>query len=514
MEVEGKDISGEQVDVDKPIEEETGFNTGAGGGLDPSVQQSINFHNNPEAEANSVLSAKGWPDLANIQNQFPDNIDKRLIAAAVIKYARDYSDLPTFIKSFNDLIAKGVTYDSFVQTNFHSQEQIEQYLKSQAQPPPTDTPGVDIHTQNQINLRLTGLGVDTTTDHSKFIPLENGGLAVKTSKGSVTITQKNKPKLYLKDPGIPKAEYPTLLGFTREEYRKRVDIHNTKIVTPADDLVDGDQDSLDDFTASLLGTGRSTPKEGPNYASRIATAIKDKVSNFMDRIKANRIRSEYDYQALGTIDDDDMEMTEFDAEHPHRLPEREIEAIDKRFQTIEGQLQIATSKVGEITTQIVDLENKQDKSADEQQKLNDFNDELQGQIEIVASLKGQLAENTEKMRKQRNIALGITGAAVAGGVFAGIFELVANALGSDAAKDLLPKSADPKDIAASGIGKAVTNKLAGLAGYFHDKYIASTGTMKSFWHMMENAVKFMQQHLWIIIAAALAIVAFEVNKKK
>jgi hypothetical protein len=207
-------------------------------------------------------------------------------------------------------------------------------------------------------------------------------------------------------------------------------------------------------------------------------------------------------------------LTEFDVTHPSRLPERELEAIDRRFQTIEGQVQIATSKVGEITTQIIELENIEEKTDDDQQKLDGLNDELRGQIEVMRDLKGQLAENTAKMRKQRNLALGITGALLGGGILTGIFELVANALGSDTAKDLLPKSTDPKDIAASGIGKAITKKLSGLATYFHDMFLKSDGTMKAFWHMMENAVEYLQDNLWIILAATLALVAYEINKKR
>lgn len=145
--------------------------------------------------------------------------------------------------------------------------------------------------------------------------------------------------------------------------------------------------------------------------------------------------------------------------------------------------------------------------------MSNLKDELQGQVEIARDLKGQLADNTEKMRKQRNIALGIAGAAGVGGLLAGIFEAVANALGSDTAKQLIPKSTDPKDIAESGIGKMIKKKLDDLVNWFKDKYNNSSGTTKAFWHMMENSVEFLKDHLWIILATVIAIVAYEIQKK-
>ena len=127
-------------------------------------------------------------------------------------------------------------------------------------------------------------------------------------------------------------------------------------------------------------------------------------------------------------------------------------------------------------------------------------------------------DELDKIRQKRNAILKLVGVGVGtagvAGILTGIFEAVANAIGSDTAKDLLPKSTDPKDIAASGIGKMIKKKLSELASYFHHKFLTSTGTVKAFWHMMENSVKYIQDNIWIIIAAALAIAAYEVQKKK
>ena len=79
---------------------------------------------------------------------------------------------------------------------------------------------------------------------------------------------------------------------------------------------------------------------------------------------------------------------------------------------------------------------------------------------------------------------------------------------------MIPKSTDPKDVAESGTGKMIKKKLDDLAKWFKGKYNNSSGTMKAFWHVMENTVEFLKDHLWIMLATVIAIVAFEFNKNK
>ena len=522
MEFEDRDFKGEEP-IEPPIDE-TSFTRGATGGIDPAVQTSINLHNDPINNANSILSAADLADIDTIVRNKNANLtnDQKKLFAAIITLERPVgeSGLNKVINMFNEFSKSG-DYEKFVRENFHTKEQIEEYLKnakptdisiSDAPSPPTVTPGVALDVRNKIDFRLADLGITTVIDHTKFIPLENGGLVVKTNKGSIRITQQDNPKLYLVRPGIPTGEYEGLFGFDKQEYKRRVGLHNARVVEPVDVEVDEDQDWLDDVSTPLLGKDVSdTGKSGASRES-IGKIISNTVKGFIDRLKTNRIKSEFGYRQLAT-EGDDLEMEEFSREHPDRLPERELEAIDQRFQTIEGQIAIATSKAGDITTQILELEQKSDRTEEEETQLSNLKDELQGQVDIVKDLKGQYAENTEKMRKQRNIALGIVGAAGAGGILAGIFEAVANALGSDTAKKLIPKSTDPKDIADSGIGKMIKKKLDDLAKWFKDKYLNSSGTTKAFWHMMENTVGFLKDHLWIILAAALAIVAYEYNKR-
>ena len=311
------------------------------------------------------------------------------------------------------------------------------------------------------------------------------------------------PDLFLRDPRVPAAEYRKLFGIDKKTYQYRVGQNNERIVSPADALVDADQDKLGKAKAWLSDSGSSA---------------KAKVSDFIDKLKSDRKKSEFSYRQLGKSDDLEMsDLSEPDAEPEEemgRLPERELMALDQRLQTIEGQISLGLSKLADMTEQIYELENKEDKTPEEITQLQRLKDERDAQTQLVNDLKGDLADNTAKMRKQRNIALGVGGGLAAGGILTGIFEAVANALGSDAAKDLLPKSTDPKDIAESGIGKMILKKLSDLAEYFHEQFLNSTGTIKAFWHMMENSVAFMRDHLWILIASVLALTAYEINKKR
>ena len=136
--------------------------------------------------------------------------------------------------------------------------------------------------------------------------------------------------------------------------------------------------------------------------------------------------------------------------------------------------------------------------------------------EKKAELDAKLDE-LDKLRQKKNAILKLVlGAAVVTGIaglLTAIFEAVANALGSDTAKNLVPKSTDPKNIIDSGIGQIIKKKLEELAAYFHERYVNSTGVSKAFWSMMEKSVQFMEDHLWIIIAVALAAAAYKVSKK-
>ena len=84
-------------------------------------------------------------------------------------------------------------------------------------------------------------------------------------------------------------------------------------------------------------------------------------------------------------EDDEIELDEL-GETDDRLPDGEIEAINKIFQTIEGQTQIATSKIGELIAQILEKETKEDKPSEDRTKLQSLNEELQAQIELISDL--------------------------------------------------------------------------------------------------------------------------------
>ena len=136
-------------------------------------------------------------------------------------------------------------------------------------------------------------------------------------------------------PGIPTGEYEGLFGFDKQEYKRRVGLHNARVVEPVDEQVDKDQDWLDDISRPLLYASDESDAHPPGGDS-IGKRISDRVKGFIDRLKTNRTRSEFGYRqlatdesaALGGASSDDYEMEEFSQEHPDRLPERELEAID------------------------------------------------------------------------------------------------------------------------------------------------------------------------------------------
>ena len=81
-----------------------------------------------------------------------------------------------------------------------------------------EAPTVPTDIRNKIDLKFSELNVTADIDHSKFISLENGGLAVKISNGnSHTITYKDEANSYKENTDILKNEYQSLFGFDRED---------------------------------------------------------------------------------------------------------------------------------------------------------------------------------------------------------------------------------------------------------------------------------------------------------
>ena len=68
---------------------------------------------------------------------------------------------------------------------------------------------------------------------------------------------------------------------------------------------------------------------------------------------------------MGKSDDLEMsDLSEPDAEpevETGRLPERELEEIDKRFQTVEGQIAVALTKAADLTERMSNLSGKEEK---------------------------------------------------------------------------------------------------------------------------------------------------------
>jgi hypothetical protein len=202
-------------------------------------------------------------------------------------------------------------------------------------------------------------------------------------------------------------------------------------------------------------------------------------------------------------------MEDFDIE---RLTPEQQQEIIADVEQMYGRLQDLGPQFPPIIDNMNDIAREYHASEDPDQR-----NRLEG---LFAEQKTDLdvkLDELDKIRQKKNTILKILTAGAAatgiGGILTGIFEAIANALGSDTAKDLIPKSTDPKDIAESGIGRIVKKKLEDLAAYFHNMYLNSTGTVQAFWHMMENAVGFLEDHLLLIIAAALAALAIELNKK-
>ena len=486
MELEGKDFN---PDVDE-IPGETSFIEPASSFTEPRIHE----QNDAISMANNWLAQAELPSIDEIILKKGKGrvVDKRLFSAIVeVVKPRDVDGINAAINIYDEYSRRGGTYDDFVSKRFLTREEIDSYLTSSIDSvpnPPINTPGVDTHTQNTIGVKLSKLDIYSGIDHSKFVLMDDGGLAVKTSKGSQMLTYVRNPELFVKNPKIPTVEYQGLFGLNKDEYTKRVEKANARTIAPVDEEVDADQGNLTDFKSWL---------------SKQGDTVKDRAKNFIDRLKSNRKTSEFNYR-------EELEMSDIEG----RLPERELVAIDQRFQTIEGQISVAVSKAANLTEQIQQLDAKEDKSPNELAKLQQLKDELDAQNGLISDLKGDLSDNTAKMQKQRNLILDIGGGLAAGRILMAIFEVIANALGSNAVKGLIPKSTDPKDIIESGIGKIIRKNLEDLAAYFNDRYLNTSGAVQAFWHMMENAVDGLESNLWIIIAAALTLLAYEINKHR
>lgn len=515
-------------------DETTSFIDNPSGGLDSYTQQSVNFHNDPMLNANAILEEGGLPDIdAIIANKGKDkNIDPKLLAAMVsVEKPRGESGLKALIRAYNEYVRGGGDYEKFVTENFLTREQLDDYLK-QAPAPSTDTPSVPISDRNKIDLKLSELNVSSDINHARFKPEydqfgELKSLSVNTNKGPLSITQKD-PRLFKERPGIPKGEYQTLFGFDREEYTARVRARNNVVrdynQSRTTEMLRLAKPTLSqefhnpafndpDLMPTPIGESADWQKKplGERFKSAavsMADSMSESVRSLLTRFKPS------EYQRLPTDDDD--EVLQMDTLSPEQRQEtgEELEDMYGRLRKLGPEMGENIDDMIDKTRRVKALEGKSTLTDGEAEQLEDLKQTLAGD---QATLDLKLDEIEQISEKKKNILklLGVgVGTTAVGGIIAGIFEAVANALGSDTVKDLIPKSSDPKDIAASGIGKLIIKKLEDLAAYFHEQFLNSTGMVKAFWHMMENAVKFMQDHMWILIATVLALVAVEINKKR
>ena len=135
---------------------------------------------------------------------------------------------------------------------------------------------------------------------------------------------RSNPKLSLREPQIPKPEYQNIFGIKQDDYQRRVGELNPRAIQPTDDKLDATMNALDH-----VKSWKNTAKD------------------LVDRLKKSRSAAEFDYRKVSET----YEMTRLDEERG-RLPEREVIAIDQRFQTLEGQIQVATSKVVDIAEKL------------------------------------------------------------------------------------------------------------------------------------------------------------------
>ena len=366
---------------------------------------------------------------------------------------------------------------------------------------------MDLHQQNKIDIKLSELDIVGQIPHDQFIPTQDGGLAVKTSQGSMTLTQKD-VRLFKERPGIPKNEYSTLFGIDRVEYKRRVEARNAfvrnEIESKTTDVV---KESIEftnpAFEDPYLPSPINASEEwrSQTFKTRLSSAmvgavssVKETVGDLLSHLKPSQ-----------RVEDDNIQMVNLTAE--------DRDSTTSELEQMHGRLQDLGPESGALLDEINAMDIKISKSPENVDSVKRTRSQKVDQLHVKTKL-----EEFDKIRERKNIIIKLVvtwvGTAAAGGILTGIFEAIAKALGSDTAKDFLPKSSDPKDIADSGIGKAITEKLSGLAGYFREKYLNSVGTPKAFWHMLEKAVEYMKDNLWLIVAGALAITAYELNKKK
>jgi hypothetical protein len=469
-----------------PVDEETSFIS------QPSVTPNLTTAD-PITAANDILNKNNLPDLSTIiTEKMGGNADQRELAKIINNVKpRDDAELGEVVQEYEDVMSV-----------------------KQAPSVPSNTPGVDPIDQGRIDNILSLINVKSVIDHGNFIPLEDGGLSVKTSKGSRQITQKN-PKMFLVEPKIPTNEYEKLFGFDKKEYDARVRARNTVVkdyiqartieVARLKTNIEFSNPAFEDPDAPLLPVPAD---EAPSWQKRklvdklkssltsTTTSITTTTRELLGKLKPNK------YQPLPT---EEIEMGTLEPEQR----EKTVQDLEQMY----GKLQGLGPQFAPIIDEMNEIAREYNESEDAEQR---------GQQETrFANKKAELdskLDELDSLRKKKNTILKVVGGGLVatgigiGGVLAGIFEAVANALGSDTAKNLIPKSTDPKDIAESGIGKIILKKLDDLWNYFHDQYLNSVGTMKDFWHMMENAVDFLRDHLWLIIAGALALIAYEINK--
>lgn len=486
MEVENKEFNEDDTFIPN-TEEETSF----------SQQTSTEVFTQPVAydpveQADKILQEHGLPDIDTIiANKGKDkDIDKRLFAKIIEREKpRDESGIKRAIKTYNQEINDESTTLPSV---------------------PSDTPSVPLDVQNRIDLKLTELDISENIDHLKFMSLESGGLAVKTSEGSKTITQKGDPRLFSERPGIPFQEYESIFGIDRKEYASRVRARNNVVrdyiqsrTTETIRLTTQEiyNPAFEDPDQSLIPMpeGESSEWQKQSLGAKLKSGLIG-VVNSMSKTIGDVLARPKPTELDMADPEEDVEMLDLSTDQRN-----ELEQMYGRLRELNPELGTLIDDMNTLATEI-----REETDTDKKAQLTTDYDEKKTTLDAKLDELDKIKNNKNVILKLLGVGAATTGIA---GLLTGIFEAVANALGSEEAKDLLPKSSDPKDIAASGLGKAVIKRLTGLAAYFHDKYVNSSGTLKAFWRMMENAVEFIQDHLWILIASILALATFEINKR-
>ena len=210
-----------------------------------------------------------------------------------------------------------------------------------------------------------------------------------------------------------------------------------------------------------------------------ATSISKTTRELLGRLKPN------EYQLLAL--DADIELNTLSPEQ-HQQIAAGLEQMYGRLQDLGPQFAPIIDEMNDIAKKYISNEDLDEKTLLE----TEFKTK---KVELDAKL-----NELDEMRPKKKIILkllsaGVATTAIGGIIITGIFETVANALGSDTTKDRLPKLTDPKDIIESGLGQLITDKLKKLATYFHDMYLNSSRAFKALWHMIQNAVQFLQNNI-------------------